>query len=182
MSVSAWMSWEGGVDLIASTNLGGPPNIIVHVARMVHTPLGSAPAGMVFYAPDAGQPPRVMGFVSTNARVGEYFGPYIFAGTPFENAPVLPAQIDIEIDEYEAHARVVIHDYIFETRLSGLGQPNEFARAATPEFPFRQYGVEAATRHATLNINGNDIDFELPPIGTPGGLGAVSALCGIYSR
>jgi hypothetical protein len=39
MTISDWMSWEGGVDLVASTIPGSAqPNIIVHVARLVHTP------------------------------------------------------------------------------------------------------------------------------------------------
>jgi len=44
MAVTQWMSWEGGVDLIAVTAPDvAMPNVIVHVARMVHTPVGSAP-------------------------------------------------------------------------------------------------------------------------------------------
>ena len=45
MSISKWMSWEGGVDLVAVTSPDlQMPNVIVHVARMVHTPVGSAPS------------------------------------------------------------------------------------------------------------------------------------------
>lgn len=52
MSVKQWMSWDGGVDLVAVTSAGlSMPNVIVHVARMVHTPVGSVsiiipPAGI----------------------------------------------------------------------------------------------------------------------------------------
>lgn len=50
MAYENWMAWEGGVDLIAKTSGDlAMPNVIVHVARMVHTPVGSAPAGMLFY-------------------------------------------------------------------------------------------------------------------------------------
>jgi hypothetical protein len=60
MPVSSWMSWEGGVDLVAATSPGSPlPNLIVHVARMVHTPVGSAPSGMVLWQPDPKGPPAV---------------------------------------------------------------------------------------------------------------------------
>jgi len=49
------MSWEGGVDLVGATSPEAQqPNVIVHVARLVHTPAGSAPAGMLLYHP----PPR----------------------------------------------------------------------------------------------------------------------------
>jgi hypothetical protein len=59
------MSWEGGVDLVAATTEGlAMPNVLIHVARMVHTPAGSAPSGMVLYQPDPAAPPAVIGFVS----------------------------------------------------------------------------------------------------------------------
>ena len=39
MPIKNWMSWEGGVDLVAMTKPGlSMPNVILHVARMVHTP------------------------------------------------------------------------------------------------------------------------------------------------
>src|SRR5688572_18542458 len=63
--ITSWMSWEGGVDLCAATQGGlAMPNVIIHVARMVHTPNGSAPAGMILYQPDPAAPPLVMGFCS----------------------------------------------------------------------------------------------------------------------
>ena len=97
MSVTNWMSWEGGVDLVAMTAAGLPmPNIIVHVARMVHTPVGSAPAGMILYQPDPKGAPVVMGFVSSDAKLAAYVGPKIFAGTPFEKAPALTGTIEIK--------------------------------------------------------------------------------------
>lgn len=52
---------------------------------------------MIFWQPDPAQPPKVMGFAShDDAKVGHYFGPNIFADTPFQNAPVLHAQIEVE--------------------------------------------------------------------------------------
>ena len=65
MAMTRWMSWEGGVDLVAVTAPGlEMPNVIVHVARMVHTPVGSAPAGSVLWQPDPAAAPVVCGFVS----------------------------------------------------------------------------------------------------------------------
>ena len=95
-TVSKWMSWEGGIDLVAVTSPDlQMPNVIVHLGRMVNTPVGNAPSGMVLWQPDTTGMPAVMGFVSTNAEVGKYFGPNIFAGTPFEEAPALNATIEI---------------------------------------------------------------------------------------
>src|ERR1700712_574809 len=102
-----WMSWEGGVDLVAATAPGLPmPNVIVHVARVVHTPIGSAPAGLLFWQPDPAAPPAIMGFICTSVAIGKYFGPSIFAGTPFENAPVLEAAIAIEMDGDVGSAKI----------------------------------------------------------------------------
>lgn len=95
-TVTQWMSWEDGVDLVAKTHPElAEPNVIVHVARMVHTPVGSTPAGMVLYQPDPSKVPEIMGFVCEDEKVGAYFGPHIFANTPFENAPILKAKITI---------------------------------------------------------------------------------------
>jgi hypothetical protein len=121
MSLNNWMSWEGGVDLIAKTSLElQMPNVIVHVARMVHTPVGSAPGGMIFWQPDPAAPPLAFGFVSSDAKVGDYFGKHIFAGTPFENAPTLLGAITIEINDEQATAKVEIPGYIFESHLSNF--------------------------------------------------------------
>ena len=52
-NVTKWMSWEGGIDLAAVTSPDlQMPNIIVHLARMVNTPVGSAASGMILYQPD----------------------------------------------------------------------------------------------------------------------------------
>jgi len=71
------MSWEGGIDLVAVTSPDlQMPNIIVHLGRMVNTPVGNAPSGMVLWQPDPNAMPLVMGFVSTNHEVGKYFCRY----------------------------------------------------------------------------------------------------------
>ena len=52
-NVTKWMSWEAGVDLVAVTSPDlQMPNVIVHLGRMVNTPVGSAPSGMIFWQPD----------------------------------------------------------------------------------------------------------------------------------
>ena len=104
-SVTKWMSWEAGIDLVAVTSPDlQMPNVIVHLGRMVNTPAGSCPSGMIFWQPDTNANPLVFGFVGTNAKVGAYFGPNIFAGTPFEAAPVLDATIEIQMNADSAYA------------------------------------------------------------------------------
>ena len=141
-SLKNWRSWEAGVDLVALTQPGlAMPNVIVHVARQVHTPVGSAPSGMIFWQPDPAQPPKVMGFISHDeAKVGPYFGPSIFAGTPFQNAPVLPAQIEVEIGTDFVAARVAVAGQIFRTRLSGLQPAVLINRAPAEMSPFWRFG------------------------------------------
>jgi hypothetical protein len=183
MAIQNWMSWEGGVDLIALTSEGiAMPNVIVHVARMVHTPVGSAPSGMIFWQPDPAAPPQAFGFVSTSQEVGGYFGKNIFAGTPFEEAPTLVGTIDISASGSQATARVEVPGFVFETTLAGLGATERIDRAPIATAPFHQQGLEAVAGTATLKVNGLDIPLVIPPVGITGGPCAVFAACGIYSR
>jgi len=183
MSISNWMSWEAGVDLAALTEAGlSMPNVIVHVARMVHTPVGSGPAGMILFAPEAGKPPMVMGFISTNRKVAEYFGPKIFAGTPFEKAPVLDATIDIAVSEQFVSAQVRVGGHVFETRLGKLGAMEVIHRTPAAMTPFVQQGVEAAAGSASLTVDGKEVKLILPPVGLGGGSAAVWAPSGVYAR
>ena len=183
MSCENWMSWEGGVDLIALTAADlAMPNVIVHVARMVHTPVGSAPSGMVFWQPDPAAPPAAFGFVSADPAVGAYFGKHIFAGTPFENAPVIVGSIAIETGGGEASARVEIPGFVFETRLTGLAPAALINRDPLPTAPFHQQGLEAPASGASLKVNGTDVALTIPPVGITGGPCAVLAPCGIYAR
>lgn len=182
--INNWMSWEGGVDLVAVTQPGlAMPNVIVHVARMVHTPVGSAPAGMIFFQPDPAQPPTVMGFVSPDPKVGAYFGPKIFAGTPFENAPVLAAQIEICLSApAEVSATITVAGHVFKTRLSGLKEAELISRVPSAMPPFFQQGIEAVATTAELTVNGAPVSIMVPPVGISGGPAAVFAPCGIYAR
>lgn len=181
-AVSAWMTWEGGVDLVAATSpYLTSANVIVHVARMVHTPVGSAPSGMILWQPDANAAPVVMGFVSTDAKVGAYFGPHVFAGTPFENAPVLVAEMSFEISENVAAARVGVEGFVFESRLESLAAPIVIAREPGT-LPFAQNVIEAVSSAANLRVNGEDVPVFVPPVGLSGGPGAVFAPTGFYAR
>ena len=185
-SIQNWMSWEGGVDLVGVIPTGGDrvpeaPNVIIHVARMVHTPVGSSPAGMIFFAPREG-PPELVGFVAGDKAVGQYFGPKIFAGTPFEQAPVHEATIQIETGDDFAAATVVVGNKTFQTRLSSLGPLGLVNRPPTSMAPFLSQGVEAAARHAELIVNGEAYELQVAPQGPTGGAGAVWAPCGVYAR
>lgn len=184
MSTVNWMSWEGGVDLAGSTSSATEePNVIVHVARLVQTPIGSAPAGMLVI-PDVTNlsgSPVLVGFISTDTSVAGYFGPHIFAGTPFENAPVFKADIEVVTRPDWASVRVAVGDFVIETKLEDLSAPYVINREPGT-LPFHQQGVEYKAESAILTINGVKLDVHLPTVGLSGGPGAVVAPVGIYSR
>ncbi|WP_394794205.1 hypothetical protein [Armatimonas sp.] len=184
MQVTNWMSWEGGVDMVATTVPGGAqPNVIVHLGRIVHTPLGSAASGMVFYQPDPSAAPLFMGFVSTDPQIGAYFGPNIFAGTPFESAPTLEAQIEVFTALPDSvGVRVKIEGFEIETTLSELGPLELVERPFGAPLPFVQQGVEAAASQMTLTINGESITIYPVPVGLAGGPSASWSPTGVYSR
>jgi hypothetical protein len=181
--VNNWMSWEGGFDLVAMTQAGLPmPNVIVHVARMVHTPVGSAPAGMVMIPGPTGMP-EVMGFVSPDAKVGGYFGPKIFAGTPFEKAPVLVGTIDITTSlPGSVSATVKVGGMTIAATMSGLGGLASHVRAPAAMPPFAQMVLEAVATSATMSKNGQSVALVIPPVGISGGPAAVWSATGIYTR
>ncbi len=185
MTISDWMSWEGGVDLVASTIPGSAqPNIIVHVARLVHTPVGSAPSGMVLFQPDLGAAPLFMGFVSTDLQVGNYFAPTVFADTPFEAAPTLLANIVIDTSHLpnSVSAHVLIDGYEIEAELSNFESLVSIDRSIGSPLPFSQQGLESAATKVSLKINGNSIDTHLLPMSITGGASAVWSPTGIYAR
>lgn len=180
MSVTNWMSWVGGVDVAGATDPSlKTPNVIVHVARRVETPIGATSAGLIFVQPDSNAPPVVFGFVCEDVRVGAYFGPKIFAGTPFENASVL--QASIEINEPEASATVKVNGHTITTQLSGLGVTELIHRAPGP-MPFSQQGVERAASNVEVTLDGVALNVHVPAVGLSGGPGAVVAPCGVYAR
>ncbi len=182
-AVKQWMSWEGGIDLVAVTSPElQMPNVIVHLGRMVNTPVGNAPSGMIFWQPDPQAAPLVMGFISTDAKVGAYFGPNIFAGTPFEKAPVLDADIKIDITSSSAKSTCVVGGITFEVELSDFSEPYLIDRKPSAMPPFYQQGVEIHARKATLKVNGESINIIIPPVGISGGPASVVSPNGVYAR
>lgn len=182
-NITKFMSWEGGVDLVAATQEGlAMPNVIIHVARMVHTPAGSAPSGMVLYQPDPAGAPAVIGFVSSDAAVGAYFGPNIFVGTPFEQAPVLAATIEVETSATRAASKVTVGGHVFEVEMTNLGALERINREPGGMTPFTQDVLEAIAGSVTLKVNGTPVPVMLPPVGISGGAPAVSAPAGFYAR
>ncbi len=178
------MSWEGGVDLCAVTRSDlTMPNVLIHVGRIVHTPIGSAPAGMVLWQPDPAAPPVAVGFICTDPKLGAWFGPQIFAGTPFEGAPALAAKITVTTQlPGSVAARVEVAGHVFETRLEGLAALSVIDRAPGAMTPFRQQGLEAAASRATLVVDGKPVAITVPKIGISGGPAAVWSPAGIYVR
>jgi hypothetical protein len=185
MTLNHWMSWVDGVDLVGSTIPGSTqPNVIVHVARLVHTPVGSAPSGMILFQPDLAQAPLFMGFVSTDLHVGNYFAPKIFADTPFATAPTLEAKIIIDTAHLpnSVSSHILIAGYEIEAGFSNLGNLDSIDRAIGSPLPFSQQGLEAAATQVSLKINGKPIDIHLLPMGITGGAAAVYSPAGIYAR
>lgn len=180
--IENYMSWEGGVDLLGLCNGASEPNVIVHVARMVHTPVGSAPAGMILLQTDPNSPPELMGFVSSDPQVGAYFGPKIFAGTPFENAPVLDAAITIAEENGTVTSTVVVGGKTIVCKLSSLGNLAAIDRDPGGMTPFFQQVLEANSQEASVTVDGQLLDLTVPEKGLSGGAGAVFTPAGIYSR
>ena len=182
-NVTNWMSWESGIDLVAVT---APylqmPNVIVHLGCMVNTPAGNAPSGMIFWQPNPAALPEVMGFVSTDETVGKYFGPHIFAGNPFEIAPVLKATIDIHITSEKAVATCIVGAYTFEVEMSDFSTPYLIDRKPAAMPPFYQQGVEIHAKKVVLKVNGETINIIIPPVGITGGPASVVSPNGVYAR
>jgi hypothetical protein len=182
-NISNWMAWEGGVDLVAVTDPSfEQPNVIVHVARMVHTPVGSSASGMILWMPDPATGPAVMGFVSGDPSVGAYFGPKIFAGTPFEGAPALEASIQITTSETSCNAVVKVGGHVFEVSMKDLGPQHLISREPGGFTPFTQQGIEAKPGSVTLKVNGEEVQLYIPEVGITGGPGAVVSPAGVYAR
>jgi len=182
-NVSKWMSWEGGIDLVAVTSANlQMPNVIIHLGRMVNTPVGNAASGMILWQPDPAAMPAVMGFVSTDETVGKYFGPNIFAGTPFEQAPVLNATFDIQISADKAVSKCVVGNFTFEVEMSDFTEPYLINREPAAMPPFHQQGVEIHARKVSLKVNGETINIIVPPVGITGGPASVVSPNGVYAR
>ena len=178
-----WMAWEGGIDVGAMTEPGlAMPNVIIHVADVVHTPVGSAPSGMIFYQPDPKAAPVVMGFVSSDPAVAAYFGPNIFGGTPFEGAPALTGAIDVTWTAAGYQARTEAGGHVFEVTMTKTAEAAAIDREPAQMTPFRQQGTEAAVGDVVVKVDGTPVALTVLPQGMAGGPGAVWAPCGVYSR
>ena len=123
-----------------------------------------------------------MGFVSTDETVGKYFGPHIFADTPFENAPVLKATIDIHITSEKAVATCIVGAYTFEVEMSDFSTPYLIDRKPAAMPPFYQQGVEIHAKKVVLKVNGETINIIIPPVGITGGPASVVSPNGVYAR
>ena len=182
MPIRNYMSWGGGFDLVAITEGAEVPNIMVHVAEMVHTPAGSAPSGMVLIQRDTKAAPELMGFISTDTEVAKYFGPSIFKGTLFEAKPALEASILIYKRDNSISTRVIVGDFTIESTIGALGSLEHHSRHASEQTPFSQEVLERIGSEVSLSINGEELVVSLPPMGISGGAPAVSSPAGIYSR
>jgi hypothetical protein len=123
-----------------------------------------------------------MGFVSTDAGVGGYFGPHIFGGTPFEQAPVLDAAIEIKTGAGWASSSVKAGGFLFEVEMTGLGELEHLNRAASGMTPFTQDVIEAVAGAVTLKVNGSPVSIIVPAVGVSGGPAAVYVPTGVYAR
>lgn len=184
MAVTQWMCWEGGLHLEATTRPGfTEPNLTIQVARWVQTPVGAAPAGLISWSPEPGRPPALIGFLCMDSLVGSYFGPKIYAGTPFEKAPVLAAQLSFATKlPHAASARVQVGGHLFEISLDAIAPQQLVHRILSHPAPFTQQGVEAVAGTVALKVNGQTVESAVPKIGSHGGPGAAWSACGIYSR
>lgn len=178
-----WMSWEDGIDVAGMTEAGlQMPNVIIHVARNVNTPVGSAASGMLLYQPDPKGAPAVIGFVSTDEKVGAYFGPNIFAGTPFETAPALKGTISVTFAGDTATSRTEVGGHVFEVEMTKVSSVAPIDRQPAAFTPFTQKGTEAAVGEVTVKVDGKKIEMTVLPTGISGGPGAVWSPCGVYAR
>lgn len=195
MDISTWMSWEGGVDLMATVAVPPPipgppipgpalmPNVIVHLARMVHTPVGSAPSGMILIPDfsDLDAQPQLVGFVSGDAHVAAYFGTHIFAGTPFEFAPAYVGTIEVSTEAAAAHAKVTIEGMVVEVHMTLTGAIHQINRPAGA-MPFSQQGLEREAVTVQFLVDGDAKNIVVMQPALTGGYGAVFSACGLYAR
>jgi hypothetical protein len=184
MAVTQWMCWEGALHLAATTRPGfDTPNLVLHVARTVATPVGTAAAGWIEWRPEPGRPPALAGFLCMDALVGSYFGPKLWAGTPLEKAPVLPGQITFATKlPHAASARVQVGGHVFEVSLDAIAPQQLVQRAAAHPMPFAQQGVEAAAGAVALKVNGQSLTPTVPKVSDLGGPGATWSACGLFAR
>ncbi|MBK9328861.1 MAG: hypothetical protein IPM95_05975 [Sphingobacteriales bacterium] len=175
-----FLSWFDGIDAMLKPAPDAPlPNVLVHVARITKTPVGMTPGGMLLINPENKEMPDLFGFICEDEELGKYYGPKIFKGTPFENAPVLIAKIFVYNDfPRSVHTKIEVAGHIIELELSEFDGAQYYYR--TGGMPFTQHVVEAAAHKAVFKFDGKLLGGELPPDGIGGGLPAVFSPSGMY--
>ena len=173
-----FLSWFDGVDAMLKPTPDAPmPNVLVHVARITNTPAGMTPGGMLLINPDNKEMPDLFGFICE--ELGNYYGPKIFKGTPFENAPVLVAKITMNIDfPNSVSTKIEVAGHVIELELSNFDEAQFYHREGG--MPFTQNVVEALAHTATFKFDGRVLEGQLPESGIGGGLPAVYSPSGIY--
>lgn len=176
-----FLSWSDGVDALLKPSDDAPlPHVLVHVARITNTPWGMAPAGMLLINPDMKEMPDFFGFICADEELGKYFGPKIFKGTPFENAPVYKADINIEVNfPGNVTAKIAVANHLCELEMSSFKPAQYYNRDPFP-MPFRQNVIEAAATSATFKWDGKIIGGHLPSTGIGSGLPACYSPSGMY--
>jgi len=175
-----YLSWHDGVDAMLKPEPDSPmPNVLVHTARMVNTPMGICQGGMVLINPENKETPDFFGFVSEDTTLAKYWGPKIFKGTPFENAPVYQAEFEFHMDfPNKTAVKIMVDGHTIELELTEFEDALYYNRP--PGMPFTQNVIEALANKAVFKFDGEIIPGELPPSGLAGGLPAVYAPTGIY--
>lgn len=177
---TAYLSWHDGVDAMLKPTPDSPmPNVLVHAARMVNTPLGICSAGMLLINPQNKEIPDFFGFIAEDEDLGKYYGPYIFKGTPFEQAPVFKAEFHFDLDfPNKTFIKIEAAGHSIELELSDFDPAIYYDRPGG--MPFHQNVIEAVAHKALFKFDGEVIGGELPPEGLAGGLPACYAPTGIY--
>lgn len=159
MALNHWMSWESGIEVTAATTADGAPSLVLHLARMLHTPVGSARGGMLLWQPDPRGAPLALCSVTTDSKVGDYCRSRIFPGTLFENAPPILGDISIEVHPDDVFARIAIPGFIFDLRLSGIATPILSDSPPAPSPPCHQRRIRSDIHRTTLKLNGRTVDL-----------------------
>lgn len=176
-----FLSWHDGVDAMLKPTPDSPmPHVLVHVARMTNTPWGMAPGGMLLINPELKEVPDFFGFICADEELGRYYGPKIFMGTPFEQAPVYKADISIT-GNFPGNLVVTIETagHLVELELSDFDPAVFYERVPFP-MRFHQKVIEAAAKSATFKFDGKIIGGQLPSTGIGAGLPACYSPAGIY--
>jgi hypothetical protein len=137
------------------------------------------PGGMLLINPDNKEIPDLFGFICEDEELGKYYGPKIFKGTPFENAPVLKANITINVDfPNVVSTRIETAGHLIELELTNFDVAQFYNRVGG--MPFTQNVIEALAHKAVFKFDGKILAGDLPTSGIGGGLPAVYSPAGIY--